>query len=125
MLLQLPNTREFAVAAFALLRAGVVPVLCLPGHRTAELGHFAEVSGAVGWSIPDVVGGFDYRDMAAQLVEAHPDLRHVYVHGDPGAFESWSALADFEDPGPPVVHRRHHASPRSCWSQVAPRGCPS
>src|SRR5690349_6276228 len=43
VLLQLPNTREFAVAAFALLRAGVVPVLCLPGHRSAELGHFAEV----------------------------------------------------------------------------------
>lgn len=103
MLLQMPNSREFAVATFALLRAGVVPVLCLPGHRTAELGHFAEVSGAVGLVIPDVVGGFDYRDMAAQLVDAHPDLRHVYVHGDPGSFESWSALADFDDPGPPVL----------------------
>jgi mycobactin salicyl-AMP ligase len=102
VLLQLPNSREFAVAAFALLRAGVVPVLCLPGHRTAELGHFIEVSGAVGLVIPDVVGGFDYRDMAAQLVEAHPGLRHVYVHGDPGAFQSWSALADFDEPGPPV-----------------------
>jgi mycobactin salicyl-AMP ligase len=101
MLLQLPNTREFAVAAFALLRAGVVPVLCLPGHRTAELGHFAEVSGAVGLVIPDVVGGFDYRDMAAHLRDAHPGLRHVYVHGDPGSFESWSALAEFDDPGPP------------------------
>ena len=102
MLLQLPNTREFAVAVFALLRAGVVPVLCLPGHRAAELGHFAEVSGAVGLVIPDVAGGFDYRDMASQLVEAHPGLRHVYVDGDPGTFQSWSALADFEDPGPPT-----------------------
>lgn len=102
VLLQLPNTREFAVAAFALLRAGVVPVLCLPGHRSAELGHFAEVSGAVGLVIPDVVGGFDYREMAGQLRDAYPDLRHVFVHGEPGSFESWSALADFEDPGPPV-----------------------
>jgi len=102
MLLQLPNSREFAVAVFALLRAGVVPVLCLPGHRAAELGHFAEVSGAVGLVIPDVAGGFDYRDMAAQLVDAHPELRHVYVHGEPGTFESWSALADFDDPGPPA-----------------------
>jgi mycobactin salicyl-AMP ligase len=101
MLLQLPNSREFAVAAFALLRAGVVPVLCLPGHRSAELGHFAEVSGAVGLVIPDVVAGFDYRDMAAGLVAVNPNLRHVLVAGDHGAFESWSALADFADAGPP------------------------
>ncbi|WP_372451372.1 (2,3-dihydroxybenzoyl)adenylate synthase [Mycolicibacter acidiphilus] len=48
MLLQLPNSCRFAVALFGLLRAGAVPVLCLPGHRSAELSHFAEVSGAVG-----------------------------------------------------------------------------
>lgn len=94
VLLQLPNSCEFAVAAFALLRAGAVPVLCLPGHRSAELGHFAEVSGAVGLVIPDVVAGFDYREMAAALTAADPNLRHVLVAGDPGPFESWSALAD-------------------------------
>ena len=104
MLLQLPNSREFAVAFFALLRAGVVPVMCLPGHRTAELGHFADVSGAVGMVIPDTVGGFDYRDMAERLVAAHPDLRLVLVHGEPGEFESWSGLADLEPVGgPPAV----------------------
>ena len=78
LLLQLANSREFAVAVFALLRAGAVPVMCLPGHRTAELGHFADVSGAVGLVIPDIAGGFDFREMAALLVEAHPGLRHVY-----------------------------------------------
>ena len=40
MLLQFPNTCQFAVALFGLLRAGVVPVMCLPGHRGAEMGHF-------------------------------------------------------------------------------------
>lgn len=96
ILVQLPNTREFAVATFGLLRAGAVPVLCLPGHRSAELGHFAQVSGAVGLVIPDVIAGFDYRDLAAQLASEHPQLRHVLVDGDPGAFESWSTLKDFE-----------------------------
>jgi mycobactin salicyl-AMP ligase len=100
VLLQLPNSREFAVAALALLRAGAVPVMCLPGHRAAELGHFAAVSGARALVIADVAGGFDYRDMAAQLVDAHPGLGHVFVHGDPGHFESWSALVD-SDPRPP------------------------
>ena len=102
VLLQLPNSREFAVAAFALLRAGAVPVLCLPGHRSAELGHFADVSGAVALVIPDVVAGFDYRDMAADLAATRPNLRHVLVDGDPGAFESWSALADSDETTPPV-----------------------
>lgn len=101
MLLQLPNSREFAVAAFALLRAGVVPVLCLPGHRAAELGHFATVSGAVGMVIPDAIAGFDYRGMASELVEANPNLRHVLVAGEPGTFDSWSALADVPGARPP------------------------
>lgn len=103
VLLQLPNSREFAVAAFALLRAGVVPVLCLPGHRAAEMGHFASVSGAVGMVIPDVVAGFDHRDMAGRIAAANPDLRHVLVLGDPGPYDSWSALAESESAGPPDV----------------------
>ncbi|MBX8692423.1 AMP-binding protein [Mycobacterium sp. 20091114027_K0903767] len=103
MLVQLPNTREFAVATFGLLRAGVVPVLCLPGHRSAELGHFAQVSGAVGLIIPDVIAGFDYRDLAAHLVSEHPQLRHVLVDGDAGAFQSWSALKDFEGTPPNIT----------------------
>ena len=37
VLLQLPNGREFAAALFGLLRAGAIPVMCLPGHRAAEL----------------------------------------------------------------------------------------
>ncbi|BBY15214.1 (2,3-dihydroxybenzoyl)adenylate synthase [Mycolicibacterium litorale] len=94
VLLQLPNSVRFAVAFFGLIRAGAVPVMCLPGHRTAELGHFADVSGAVAMVIPDAVGGFDYREMAAQLVADRPALRHVVVDGDPGPFQSWSTLID-------------------------------
>lgn len=96
VLLQLPNTCEFAVALFGLLRAGAVPVMCLSGHRFAELSHFAAVSGAVGLIIPDVIAGFDYRDMAEGLVNDHPGLRHVFVDGDPGRFQSWSQLSTFD-----------------------------
>ena len=67
MLLQLPNSAQFAVALFGLLRAGAVPVMCLPGHRYAELSHFADVSGAVGLVVADRVAGFDYREMAPRL----------------------------------------------------------
>lgn len=94
VLLQLPNTTGFAVAFFGLLRAGVVPVMCLSGHRSAELSHFAGISGAVGLVITDTAAGFDFRAMAAQLQRDHPTLQHVIVDGDPGAFLSWSALTD-------------------------------
>lgn len=98
VLLQLPNSCQFAVALFALLRAGVVPVMCLTGHRTAELGHFADVSGAVAVIVPDRAGGFDYRDMAASLAAQRPALRHVIVDGEPGDQVSWQSIRDFGGP---------------------------
>ncbi|MBB2992305.1 mycobactin salicyl-AMP ligase [Mycolicibacterium iranicum] len=100
VLLQLPNSCQFAIALFGLLRAGAVPVMCLPGHRAAELGHFAQVSGAVALIVPDSAGGFDYRAMAGALLAEHSSLRHVIVDGDNGPFVSWSAVAGFD--GPPV-----------------------
>jgi mycobactin salicyl-AMP ligase len=104
VLLQLPNSCRFAVALFGLLRAGAIPVMCLPGHRLAELTHFAEVSGAVGLVIADTAGGFDYRPMAERLLTAQPQLRHVVVDGYPGPFQSWAALhRDSPEPGPPTV----------------------
>ncbi|WP_024440703.1 (2,3-dihydroxybenzoyl)adenylate synthase [Mycobacterium sp. UM_WGJ] len=67
VLLQLPNSCAFAVTLFGLLRVGALPVLCLPGHRAAEIGHLAAVSEAVGIVIPDATAGFDYPAMAAEL----------------------------------------------------------
>jgi mycobactin salicyl-AMP ligase len=98
ILLQLPNSCQFAVALFGLLRAGAVPVMCLPGHRSAELSHFAAVSGAVGLIVPDSIAGFDYREMAEGLVKDNPTLRFVFVDGEPGSFQSWSAITDFDSP---------------------------
>ena len=54
------------MALFALLRARALPVICLPGHRGAELGHFTAVGDAVALVIPDRAGGFDHRTMAAE-----------------------------------------------------------
>lgn len=105
VLLQLPNGCQFAVALFGLLRAGAIPVMCLPGHRAAELGHFAVVSGATGLLIPDTAAGFDYRTMALGLVEEHPTLRHVLVDGDPGPFTSWARLCEQAPITPPPPPR--------------------
>lgn len=101
VLLQLPNTCQFAVALFGLLRAGAVPVLCLPGHRSTELGHFAAVSEATALLIPDATAGFDYPTMARALVEDHPALKHVIVDGDRGPFSAWTRLRDHPPADPP------------------------
>jgi mycobactin salicyl-AMP ligase len=109
VLLQLPNSCEFAVALFALLRVGAIPVMCLTGHRAAELGHFAAVSEATALLIPGSAGGFDYRPMAQELSRDHPGLRHVIVDGDPGPFTSWSQVcaSNAERPAP------HNPDPES------------
>jgi mycobactin salicyl-AMP ligase len=92
VLLQLPNSCEFAVALFALLRAGAIPVMCLTGHRMAELRHFAAVSEATALIIPDTASGFDYRPMAEQVARGQSGLRHVVVDGEPGPFIAWSQV---------------------------------
>jgi mycobactin salicyl-AMP ligase len=94
VLLQLPNGSQFAVALFGLLRTGATPVMCLPGHRAAELGHFATVSQATGLVIADTANGFDYRSMARNLVADHPGLKHILVDGEPEEFISWRQLRD-------------------------------
>lgn len=99
VLLQLPNGPQFAVALFGLLRAGAVPVMCLPGHRAAELSHFAAVSGATALLIADATSGFDYPAMAQELTADQPTLRHVIVDGEPGPFVSWARLRDHAPDG--------------------------
>ncbi|MBJ8340702.1 AMP-binding protein [Antrihabitans sp. YC3-6] len=86
VVVQLPNTTEFVPTLFGLLRAGAIPVLCLPAHRALEIGHLAELSGAVGYVIPDSAAGFDYRELAETVRARVPSLAHVLVLGEPGPF---------------------------------------
>ncbi len=84
VIVQLPNIPEFATALFGALRAGIIPVLTLPAHRRVEIEHLAALAEAVAYLIPDQLGDFDYRELAATVRQAVPSLRHVLVAGDPG-----------------------------------------
>ncbi|MGW6869944.1 (2,3-dihydroxybenzoyl)adenylate synthase [Streptomyces sp. NPDC054901] len=99
VVVQLPNTAEFFEVVFALFRLGALPVFALPAHRRSEIGYFCSFTGAVAYVIPSVHAGFDHRELAAEVREDAPRLRHVFVaDGEPGAF---TALADVpEEPGP-------------------------
>ena len=79
---QLSNGVALVEAFFALARLGAIPVLALPAHRKTEIVHFARASGAVALMVPDVVRGFDYREMARDVAAQCSDLRHVLIDGE-------------------------------------------
>ena len=82
IVVQLPNVAEFVIVVFALLRAGAMPVFCLISHRSSEVRHLCEVSGAVGYVAPASYGGFDHLALGARLLEEQPDLRWMFVFGE-------------------------------------------
>jgi len=80
---QLPNSIEFVIALFALLRIGVIPVLALPAHRREEISHFVAHAEAAGYIVPDLWHGYDYRRLAADIAAGAPSLHRVLVLGEP------------------------------------------
>ena len=85
VVVQLPNGLDFVYVYLALTRIGAIPVMALRAHRHAEVEHFINASGAVAYVIADVVGSFDYREMAAEMQAKFPALRSVIVAGEPHA----------------------------------------
>ncbi|MFD4631210.1 (2,3-dihydroxybenzoyl)adenylate synthase [Streptomyces sp. NPDC058284] len=87
VVVQLPNIAEFFETVFALFRIGALPVFALPAHRETEIRYFCEFTEAVAYVIPQELGGFDYRGLAAKLIDELPTLKHVFVaEGDAGPF---------------------------------------
>ena len=82
VVVQLPNVREFAVLYVALQKAGCIPIAALVTHRFAEIGQFVALSGARACVIPDVIRGFDYREMAARVRAENDRLEHLIVMGE-------------------------------------------
>ncbi|WP_410598282.1 (2,3-dihydroxybenzoyl)adenylate synthase [Amycolatopsis sp. lyj-90] len=112
ILVQLPNSAEFVAVCFALFRLGALPVFTLPAYRADEVRHLCDIAQAVAYIVPDEFGGYDYRRLARQVVESRPELKNVFVDGDPGEFTALSGLApsevdstapDLPDPDPSDV----------------------
>ncbi|MET8699407.1 (2,3-dihydroxybenzoyl)adenylate synthase [Kitasatospora sp. NPDC004723] len=81
VVVQLPNTAEFFEVVFGLFRIGALPVFALPAHRYTEISYFCAFTGAVGYVVPAVEGGFDFRELATRVRAETPSLRHVLVAG--------------------------------------------
>jgi len=111
IVVQLPNTWEFAVLLLGCLRAGIVPVMALPAHRQHELAYLCQHSEARALAVPGVLRGFDHQEMAAELRAGSDTLTRVLVTGPdvhPG-HDSLTALC--AEPGP---------SPSTPWDEDPP-----
>lgn len=92
VIVHLPNIPEFISAIFGLFRAGLIPLYALPAHRITEIEHFAKTGGAKAYLCADNHGGFDYRDLAAELKQRYPELQDIIVVGDAGDYTPFADL---------------------------------
>jgi salicylate---CoA ligase len=112
LVMQLPNGWEFVVLTLACLRAGVAPVMALPGHRRHELEYLANHAEASAIAVPDVLRDFDHQQLALDLRDAVPSLQTVLVAGSAtdGALDLRALLDPSVDP----------AADRSRWDATVP-----
>lgn len=96
VVVQLPNVAAFIEVIFALFRIGALPVFALPLHRRHEISYISEFSEAKAYIIADQEAGFDFRQLAREVLREVPTLRHVLVVGEPEEFVALEAL--YRDP---------------------------
>jgi len=82
IVVQLPNGWEFVVLLGACLRAGIVPVMALPGHRRTELAYLIGHAEAAAIAVPDRLRDFDHQRLGHELAAVAPGPWTVLVAGD-------------------------------------------
>jgi 2,3-dihydroxybenzoate-AMP ligase len=92
LVVQLPNTIQFAYLYLALQKIGAIPVMALPAHRYLEISQFVQIAGAVGCVMPDRHRDFDFRELVRRIRKEQPQLKHGIVLGEAG--EDFHSLDD-------------------------------
>ncbi|MDF2506180.1 MAG: 2,3-dihydroxybenzoate-AMP ligase [Microbacterium sp.] len=82
VIVQLPNDWQFVVFTLACFRAGIVPVMALPAHRSHELTHMALHAEAVALVVPDRVKDYDHQALAEHVAASSPFVRWTFVSGE-------------------------------------------
>ena len=97
VIFQFANGLELMVALFALLRAGVIPIMALPAHRRSEIGHWVEHAGAVAHFVAAATPKFDYTALARSVAADHASIRCIVSAGT--AADGVTALESLREPG--------------------------
>ncbi|MCA2016095.1 (2,3-dihydroxybenzoyl)adenylate synthase [Vibrio tritonius] len=108
VVLQMTNHEAFYFCYFALIQKGIRPVMALPAHRKNEITYFCQHANAKAYIIDGEDPMFDYTELAQQVVQECPQLKHVIVKGGhdsvDGRFVSLKScrlLPDFEQNASP------------------------
>lgn len=118
VIFQFSNGLELMVAFFALLRAGVIPVMALPAHRRHEIGHWVEHAEAVAHFVPAATPKFDYVAMARSVAADHTGIRHIVTAGR--ASDGVTALEALRAKGrPSTIRAASIALPEPAADEVA------
>jgi len=80
---QMPSWPEYVYVHYALATIGVITLPAIPLFRRREMAHILAFSRSVGYVLPAQFGGFDYLKMLDEIRPELPELRHVFVVGDP------------------------------------------
>ncbi|MCX5386937.1 AMP-binding protein [Streptomyces sp. NBC_00083] len=91
-IVQLPGVPELVVTVFALMRAGVIPVLCPLTRRGPEVARLARVTQAVAYVGPSTYQGYDHTAMCAGIAAQRPFLRRVFTWAEPGTSFPYGGL---------------------------------
>ncbi|MFB9133624.1 (2,3-dihydroxybenzoyl)adenylate synthase [Vibrio olivae] len=81
VVLQMTNVAEFYFCFFALVQKGIRPIMALPAHRLAEVRFFCQHAEAKAYIINGEERQFDYQQLADQVVNECPSVKHVIVKG--------------------------------------------
>ncbi|WP_375502506.1 (2,3-dihydroxybenzoyl)adenylate synthase [uncultured Jatrophihabitans sp.] len=74
VVVQLPNTAQFASFYIALQHIGAIPIMALPSHRYREIEQFVRLSGAVALASPATSKDTDFVSIFDRIASAQPSL---------------------------------------------------
>ncbi len=93
VLVQMGNVPQWLAAVCGAMRAGLIPVFALPAHRLTEVAHFVKTGQVRAYVIAAVQDRFDYRQLARELLQQHPDVKVIVAGGDEAEFISFDDFA--------------------------------
>ncbi len=84
VVLQLPNCSEFLEAFVACSRIGIIPVMVLPRHRSAEANHIVDLTDARAYIVDHdrYSPRFDFVNLASDVRDTHEPLEDVITVTD-------------------------------------------
>lgn len=85
ILMQMPNSVEWALFYFSMQKIGVVPIPCNTRHSTKEIENFGKITEASAWIGTPSYRKFDYLDMLKDVSPRLPSLKHMIIVDESGS----------------------------------------